>query len=141
MNISRITGWERTESSARSLFIDAKKERLMPLFPIDCCRFLKSLLSHSKYFVKEETTLRPDKSLKNEERSSSMLPCGSPEELIIFITDCCLVLFCKGRHYFLYCQIFFRLLPNIYGFPVFRKSHCADFWSIFGYQGFQPLCE
>ena len=29
----------------------------MPLFPIDYCRFLKSLLSHSKYFVKEETTL------------------------------------------------------------------------------------
>ena len=34
-----------------------KKERLIPLFPIDYCRFLKSLLSHSKYFVKEETTL------------------------------------------------------------------------------------
>lgn len=29
----------------------------MPLFPIDYCRFLKSLLTHSKYFVKEETTL------------------------------------------------------------------------------------
>ena len=34
-----------------------KKERDLPLFPIDYCRFLKSLLTHSKYFVKEETTL------------------------------------------------------------------------------------
>ncbi len=34
-----------------------KKSGELPLFPIDYCRFLKSLLSHSKYFVKEETTL------------------------------------------------------------------------------------
>ena len=40
-----------------SICKDAKTERFNPLFPIDYCRFLKLLLSHSKYFVKEETTL------------------------------------------------------------------------------------
>lgn len=40
-----------------SICKDAKTERFNPLFPIDYCRFLKLLLSHSKYFVKEETIL------------------------------------------------------------------------------------
>ena len=39
------------------VFMRMKKSGDEPLFPIDYCRFLKSLLSHSKYFVKGETTL------------------------------------------------------------------------------------
>lgn len=49
--VLRLAWW------AYGLYKDEKKSGDEPLFPIDYCRFLKSLLSHSKYFVKGETTL------------------------------------------------------------------------------------
>jgi hypothetical protein len=54
----RINKKSTAITAARSAFnlMSRKKGDCSP-FPIDYCRFLKSLLTHSKYFVKEETTL------------------------------------------------------------------------------------